>query len=82
MLAQITADAIIADKAYDSDAIVEMAQAAGAAAVIPPKKNRKHKRDYSKSLYRERNVERIGREILLPTQNNGGGLRPATRKHF
>jgi transposase len=60
LLAQITADAIIADKAYDVDAIVEMVEAAGAAAVIPPKKNRKNKRVYSKSLYKERNlVERF-----------------------
>lgn len=56
LLAQITADGIIADKAYDVDAIVEMIQAAGAAAVIPPKKNRKHRRVYSKVLYKERNV--------------------------
>ena len=56
LLAQITADAIIADKAYDVDAIVERVEQAGAAAVIPPKSNRKKKRRYSKSLYKERNV--------------------------
>jgi len=56
LLAQITADAIIADKAYDIDAVVERVEQAGAAAVIPPKKNRKKKRAYSKSLYKERNV--------------------------
>ena len=56
LLVQITADAIIADKAYDTDAIIEHIQSAGAAAVIPPKKNRKRQRAYSKSLYKERNV--------------------------
>ena len=56
LLAQVTADAIIADKAYDVDAIVETIEAAGATVVIPPKKNRRKKRRYSKSLYRERNV--------------------------
>ena len=56
LLAQITADAILADKAYDVDAIVAQIETAGAAAVIPSKKNRKRKRTYSKSLYKERNV--------------------------
>lgn len=56
LLAQIAADAIIADKAYDVDAIVTKIEAAEAAAVIPSKKNRKRKRAYSKSLYKERNV--------------------------
>jgi transposase len=56
LLAQITADAVIADKAYDVDAIVERIERAGATAVIPPKRNRKKKRRYSKSLYKERNV--------------------------
>ena len=56
LLANITADAIIADKAYDVDAVIDKIEATGAAAVIPPKRNRKHKRAYSKSLYKDRNV--------------------------
>ncbi len=60
LLARVTADAIIADKAYDVDAIVAKIEAAGATAVIPPKKNRKTQRRYSSSLYKERNlVERF-----------------------
>ena len=46
--------AVIADKAYDSDAIVEAAKRQGAEAVIPSKKNRKVPRDYDKHLYKER----------------------------
>ena len=48
------ADAFIADKAYDSDAVVGAAKRRGAEAVIPPKKNRKDPRDYDKHLYKER----------------------------
>jgi putative transposase len=48
------AKAYIADKAYDSDDVVDKAEAKGAEAVIPPKKNRKIKRDYDKHLYKER----------------------------
>ena len=48
------ANAFIADKAYDSDAVVQAAKRQGAEAVIPPKKNRKVPRDYDKHLYKER----------------------------
>jgi transposase len=48
------ADAAIADKAYDSDAVVAAAKRQGAEAVIPSKKNRKVPRDYDKHLYKER----------------------------
>ncbi len=48
--------AVIADKAYDSDPFGAAIEARGAAAVIPPKKNRTVKRDYDKHLYKERNL--------------------------
>ena len=48
------ADAFIADKAYDSDAVVAAAKSQGAEAVIPPKKNRKVPREYDTHLYKER----------------------------
>ena len=44
------ADAVIADKAYDSDAVVDAAKRQGAEAVIPSKKNRKVPREYDKHL--------------------------------
>lgn len=47
---------LIADKGYDTDAIVEMAKASGAAAVIPPKSNRKEKRVYDKHFYKVRHL--------------------------
>lgn len=54
-----TAEAVIADKGYDADAIVEHIEAMGAKAVIPPKRNRKEQREYDKALYKQRNrIER------------------------
>ena len=54
------ADAVLADKGYDADYIIEAAKNMGAIAVIPPKKNRIIQREYDKELYEERNlVERL-----------------------
>ena len=47
-------EAFIADKAYDSNAVVAAATRQGAEAVIPSKKNRKVPRDYDKHLSKER----------------------------
>lgn len=59
MLEGIEADAVIADKAYDSDAIRDTAKAAGMKAVIPSRSNRKRRIRHDKALYRERNrIER------------------------
>ena len=56
--------AVLADKGYDSDALVEAIEAKGAEVVIPPKSNRKEPRDYDKNLYKERNlVERFMNRI-------------------
>ena len=53
------AEAVIADKGYDSDVLVEHIEAAGAKAVIPPRSNRKVQRGYDQNLYRKRNqIER------------------------
>ena len=46
--------ALLADKGYDSNSIVEYAIADGAAAVIPPKKNRIIQRKYDEEIYKER----------------------------
>ena len=52
----IEAENLLADKAYDANAVLEMAETAGMAAVIPPKKNRKVQRRYDKDLYRLRHL--------------------------
>jgi transposase len=50
---------VLADKGYDSDAIVAHVATMGAVAVIPPKANRKVQRAYDKDLYKQRNrIER------------------------
>ena len=47
---------LLADKGYDSDAIVAKAQQMGAQAVIPSRKNRKQPREYDKHLYKLRHL--------------------------
>ena len=48
--------ALIADKGYDSDALIESVTAKGILAVIPPKKSRLVQREYDRHLYRERHL--------------------------
>lgn len=56
--------AVVADKAYDADALLERINAQGAAAVIPPMVHRKEQRSYDRHLYRDRNlVERFFNRI-------------------
>ena len=53
-------NALLADKAYDSDAIRADLKRRGIKAVIPPRSNRKIAIRYNKRLYRERNyIERV-----------------------
>jgi transposase len=60
LLEGIKADAVLGDKGYDTDAIVETIKASGAGVIIPPKENRIMKRLCDYALYRERNlVERF-----------------------
>jgi transposase len=59
LLGERKAEAVLADKGYDADSIVQHIEAAGATAVIPPKVNRKAPRSYNKILYKQRNqIER------------------------
>jgi transposase len=52
----IDADHLIADKGYDTDAIIEQAAAQGMGVVIPPKKNRTVQRPYDEDLYKLRHL--------------------------
>jgi transposase len=52
----ITAEQLLADRGYDTSAILEQAAAQGMNAVIPPKKNRKIQREYDEELYRLRHL--------------------------
>ena len=52
--------AVIADRAYDSDELIVLIEKLGAEVVIPPRANRIEQRDYDKNLYADRNkVERF-----------------------
>jgi putative transposase len=48
-------EAVIADKAYDSDEFLSLIVQMGAEAVIPPKANRVKQREYDENLYADRN---------------------------
>jgi transposase len=52
----IDADYLLADRAYDTDAIINMATMQGMELVIPPKKNRKEQRYYDKEIYKLRHL--------------------------
>ena len=60
LLGQHQAEAVLADKGYDSDKIVDhVEKTMQAKAVIPPRASRKQSRDYDKTLYKLRNrIER------------------------
>lgn len=73
----IEAGALIADKGYDTDAIVEQAQAAGMEVVIPPKSNRKIQRPYDQHLYKARHL--IENAFLRLKQWRGIATRYAKR---
>ena len=60
LLALVEPEALLADKGYDADRFVESLTARAIEVVIPPKSNRKVKRDCDFALYCERNsVERF-----------------------
>jgi transposase len=50
------ADFLLADRGYDTNALIEQAAKVGMQAVIPPKRNRKEARYYDKHLYRVRHL--------------------------
>jgi transposase len=75
LVAGIRAQHLIADRGYDSDAIVALAQSQGINPVIPPRKNRKDPRFYDKDLYKLRHL--VENAILLLKQWRGIATRYA-----
>lgn len=60
LLKDLRAGSLSADKAYDTDAILEHLDANGIEAVIPPRSHRIVQRPFDKHLYKNRNlVERF-----------------------
>ena len=59
-----SADYVLADKGYDSNAFVRAIYDTGATPVIPSRRNRKQPREYDRELYKERNiVERLFQKL-------------------
>ena len=56
LAAKVAPQALLADKGYDSDALIESLGVRAIQAVIPPKSNRKIKRGCDYALYAERNL--------------------------
>jgi transposase len=56
LMATVEPAAVLADKAYDSNALLACIETKKAKAVIPPKANRKVQREYDRHQYRNRNV--------------------------
>lgn len=50
------ADFIVADKAYDSNDMLDMTAEMGAECIIPPMPQRREQRKYDKQHYKERNL--------------------------
>lgn len=60
LIERFEAGAVIADKGYDSDDLVQIIEGAGAQAIIPPRSNRKTQRAVDWHRYKARNlVERF-----------------------
>lgn len=56
MLNDALSTTVIADKGYDSNAIVEQIESQGCCAVIPPRRNRLVKRGYDRDVFKSRCV--------------------------
>jgi transposase len=57
LLAEVQADTVIADKAYDADArVIQPLEQAGKTVVIPPRRTRKEPRPYDAELYKARHL--------------------------
>ena len=56
LIVDTTVDKLLVNKAYDTDAISNLAVSSGMDAVIPPKANRKEQRPFDYYLYRYRHL--------------------------
>jgi transposase len=56
LMAEVEPEAVLADKGYDSDGFLASLERRDIQAVIPPKANRRAKRECDYALYAERNL--------------------------
>ena len=78
LIADTTADKLLADKVYDTDTIRNLAISLGMDAVIPPKTNRKKQLSFDRYLYRYRHLVENRFWIL----NVGGVLRRVMQRNW
>jgi putative transposase len=64
LLGKYQPEAVIADKGYDSDELIDGIRRRGAKPIIPPRSNRRRRRRFDKRAYKTRNlVERFVNRI-------------------
>ena len=56
LICNVSFGALLADKAFDANWLLQELDTRGASAVIPPKANRKHQRDYDADTYKWRHL--------------------------
>ena len=56
LIRDVSFGGLMADKAFDANWLLEELDARGTTAVIPPKANRKHQRDYDADAYKWRHL--------------------------
>jgi transposase len=56
LISGLSADYLLADRAYDAENFISLAQSQGSAIVIPPKANRREQRVYDRHIYKERHL--------------------------
>ena len=56
LIVGIKAENLIADKAYDTNGIIELAQESSITPVIPPRRSRKIQRNWDRDLYKLRHI--------------------------
>lgn len=56
LIGNVSFGALLADKAFDANWLLQELDTRGASAVIPPKANRKHQRDYDADAYKWRHL--------------------------
>ena len=69
LLDSVEFEALIADRAYDSNVLRDELQARGAMAVIPPKANRVEAIDYDTEMYKWRHLVEnfLWASLIIPT---------------
>jgi len=56
LISGLSAAHVLADRAYNADAFITLAQTQGAQVVIPAKVNRREQRNYDHHIYKERHL--------------------------